>query len=127
MYVYGGFMSPSPAYFDADVLPLLESGGVYVIAHVRGGAERGTAWYDAGRLFNKRNTYADLADVARYLPAHSYKLAAALQNTATGPGPYLLHAFAKSGHGIEGERQRSTAHALTFFFTQTGAPFVAQK
>ena len=230
MYVYGGFMSPSPAYFDADVLPLLESGGVYVIAHVRGGAERGTAWYDAGRLLNKRTTYSDLADVARYLaaqgytsaarlgvqgwsnggtssaavallypelfavslprvgvhdltrytaftwgfswthdygdpavqaefanlmafsplhsvqarkypamyvmtgqddqrvlPAHSYKLAAALQNTATGPGPYLLHAFAKSGHGIEGERQRSTAHALTFFFTQTGAPFVAQK
>lgn len=52
----------------------------------------------------------------RVPPLHSYKLAATLQNTATGPGPYLLHSFAKSGHGIEGEGVRVDAHRMAFFF-----------
>ena len=224
IYVYGGFDAAISANFSlaAEALPLIENGGVYVVAHVRGGAEKGTAWYDAGRIFKKQNTYDDVATVARYLisqgytsatrlgvtgdsnggttsaavalqhpelivaaiprvgvhdlvrfplftygygwvsdyghpnieaeflnltkfsplhnvkaqpypaiyvmtaendqrvlPGHSYKLAATLQNTATGNNPYLLHSFAKSGHGMEGERVRASAHLLTFLLAQT--------
>jgi prolyl oligopeptidase len=63
----------------------------------------------------------------RVLPGHSYKLAATLQNVATGPGPYLLQAFDKSGHQLEGDPLRNKAHSLTFFFTHTGAAFKSAK
>ena len=48
----------------ADVVSLLDRGFVYAIAHVRGGQEMGRAWYEAGKLAAKRNTFTDFIDAA---------------------------------------------------------------
>ena len=45
---------------------------VYAVAHIRGGQEMGRAWYDAGHLLNKKNSFTDFIDVTRYLVANGY-------------------------------------------------------
>lgn len=42
-------------------------------------------------------TTADTDD--RVVPGHSFKYAAALQNTATGPKPHLIRIETRAGHG----------------------------
>jgi oligopeptidase B len=66
---YGGSFDPE---FDAEVLSLLDRGFVYAIAHVRGGEELGRAWYEGGRLLNKRNTFTDFIDCAEHLIAERH-------------------------------------------------------
>jgi prolyl oligopeptidase len=50
----------------------LERGGVYAVAHVRGGGEKGEAWHLAGQKLNKPNTWRDLIDCAEYLVKKGY-------------------------------------------------------
>ena len=42
------------------------------IAHVRGGEEMGSFWYDNGRIFNKMNTFTDFIDCAQFLVNEGY-------------------------------------------------------
>ncbi|MGI8704436.1 MAG: prolyl oligopeptidase family serine peptidase [Sphingomicrobium sp.] len=51
---------------------LLDRGMVYAIAHIRGGQEMGRAWYDQGKLLNKKNSFTDFIDVTRYLVGQRY-------------------------------------------------------
>jgi len=228
LYAYGGFFDAVVPAFTEKAIPLLESGGVYAVAQVRGGGEFGNAWYDAGRLLNKQNTYNDVIasaehlisqgwagagklavqgesnggltaaavalqrpdlfavafpvvgvhDLVRYdkfssgfnwhgdygktdnqaefenlmtfspvhnvkpqqyppmyvftgkadgrvMPAHSYKLAAALQNVALGPNPYLLYAFPKDGHSLDRSQQAYLTYLWTAFFHHTGSRYSA--
>lgn len=68
-YAYGSYgISTDPA-FRSTVLSLVDRGFVYAIAHIRGGQEMGRAWYEQGRLQNKKNTFNDFIDVTRYLVA----------------------------------------------------------
>ena len=70
---YGGFgVSWLPSYanheFETDLgLPLLERGGVFVLANVRGGGEYGPAWHDAARRGQRQASLDDLAAVAHDL------------------------------------------------------------
>ena len=57
LYAYGAYGLSMDPYFSASRLSLLDRGFVFAIAHVRGGQEMGRAWYDDGRLFNKRNSF----------------------------------------------------------------------
>lgn len=228
IYVYGGFFTAVTPTFMEKLIPLLESGGIYAVAQVRGGSEFGMDWYDAGRLLNKQNTYDDIAaaatqlisegltrpgklalqgesngglstaalglqrpdlfavvfptvgvlDLVRYdrfssgfgwhadygqvtrqdefenlmrfsplhnvkpqaypptyvftgksdgrvMPAHSYKYAATLQNTATGSAPYLLYAYPKDGHSLESNRQSYLTYMWTAFFHHTNSRYTA--
>ncbi|MDD3265587.1 MAG: prolyl oligopeptidase family serine peptidase [Burkholderiales bacterium] len=72
IYVYGGFDTAVKPFFDQNNILLLKSGGVSVVAQVRGGGEYGTSWYNSGRLFNKQNTYNDVATVANYIINNGY-------------------------------------------------------
>jgi oligopeptidase B len=66
---YGATMDPS---FRLSILPLLDRGFVYAIAHIRGGQINGRAWYDDGKLLNKMNTFTDFNDCAQFLIDEKY-------------------------------------------------------
>ncbi len=67
LYGYGSYGHSLDPTFSSPRLSLLDRGVVFAIAHVRGGQERGRAWYDAGRLLDKMNTFRDFIDVADHL------------------------------------------------------------
>ena len=59
---YGAYGSSYDATFSSTRPSLLDRGFVVAIAHVRGGADLGEGWYEAGRLMNKKNTFNDFID-----------------------------------------------------------------
>jgi oligopeptidase B len=71
-YGYGAYgLSMDPGFSSAR-FSLIDRGFVYAIAHVRGGQEMGRAWYDAGRLLHKKNSFTDFIAVTRHLAAQGY-------------------------------------------------------
>ncbi len=50
-----------------NLFSLLDRGFVFAIGHVRGGSELGRAWYDDGRLLNKKNSFTDFIACAEHL------------------------------------------------------------
>jgi len=66
---YGATLSPT---FDPARLAWLERGGVYAIAHVRGGGEYGERWHQAGRGATKVNTILDFIAVAEFLARYGF-------------------------------------------------------
>jgi prolyl oligopeptidase len=65
LYGYGGFGISMPPYYNSAIGKLwLERGGTSVIAHLRGGREFGTAWYEAARREGRRLAHDDFAAVA---------------------------------------------------------------
>jgi prolyl oligopeptidase len=72
LYGYGGFsVSMLPGY-RSDVPAWLERGGVWVTVSMRGGAEYGEAWHQAGMLDKKQNVFDDFIAVAEHLIAKGY-------------------------------------------------------
>jgi oligopeptidase B len=71
-YGYGSYGLSTDPQWSPTIVPLLDRGMVYSIAHIRGGQEMGRAWYDAGHLLNKKNSFTDFIDVTRYLVAQGY-------------------------------------------------------
>jgi oligopeptidase B len=71
-YGYGSYGNTMDPTFSGVVISLLDRGFVYAIAHIRGGQEMGRAWYENGKLLNKKNTFTDFIDVTRYLVAKKY-------------------------------------------------------
>lgn len=64
---YGGFsVSHTPA-FGRSVLAFLDCGGLYAVAHLRGGGEYGEAWHRAGMLAKKQNAFDDFVAAAGHL------------------------------------------------------------
>ena len=72
LYGYGGFNISRPPRFDVSRLILLENGGVFAVANIRGGGEFGQEWYKAGTRLNKQNVFDDFIAAAEYLIAENY-------------------------------------------------------
>ncbi len=67
LYGYGGFdISLTPNY-SKSAIAWMQSGGVYVVATLRGGGEFGREWYEAGTLLRKQNVFDDFIGVAEWL------------------------------------------------------------
>lgn len=84
---YGSYGSTYDPEFSYLYPSLLDRGFVIAIAHIRGGQEMGRAWYENGKLLNKKNTFTDFIDVTRWLAANRYsdpKRAFALGRSAGG-------------------------------------------
>lgn len=93
-YGYGSYgLSMDPSW-SPTVTPLLDRGLVYAIAHIRGGQEMGRAWYDAGHLLNKKNSFTDFIDVTRYLVAQGYAAPNRVAASGGSAGGLLMGAIA---------------------------------
>lgn len=69
LYGYGAYGECLDPWFSHARLSLLERGFIFAIAHVRGGGEMGEAWYRAGKLEHKANSFGDFIAVAETLIA----------------------------------------------------------
>jgi oligopeptidase B len=89
---YGSYGAPMPDAFSANVLPLLDRGFSFALAHIRGGGEMGKAWHDQGRMMTKRNTFTDFIDSAEFLIAQKYTSADRLVIQGGSAGGLLMGA-----------------------------------
>jgi oligopeptidase B len=67
LYGYGAYGISMPAGFSITALSLVDRGFVYAIAHIRGGMDKGYAWYRTGKRENKRNSFTDFIAAGEYL------------------------------------------------------------
>lgn len=72
LYGYGSYGYSMDAAFASSRLSLLDRGFTFAIAHIRGGQEMGRAWYEDGKLLNKKNTFYDFIDCADFLIQNEY-------------------------------------------------------
>ncbi len=93
-YGYGAYGLSMDPEFSLARLSLLDRGFIFAIAHVRGGQEMGRAWYDAGKLLAKRNTFNDFIDVTRHLVAEGCADPARVFATGGSAGGLLMGAVA---------------------------------
>jgi len=83
---YGSYGFSIDPFFRPALLAWLERGGVYAVAHVRGGGEYGEEWHQAGKEATKPNTVADFIACAEYLVQKGYTSPAHLSGTGTSAG-----------------------------------------
>ncbi len=72
LYGYGGYSVSMTPEFYPWALPWLDQGGVVAVACLRGGAEYGETWHEAGMLGNKQNVFDDFIAAAEWLIANNY-------------------------------------------------------
>jgi len=69
---YGAYGYSLEPKFDPGWLAWFERGGIYAVAHARGGGELGEAWHRGGFQETKPNTWKDLIACAEYLIAERF-------------------------------------------------------
>ncbi|MET1134137.1 MAG: prolyl oligopeptidase family serine peptidase, partial [Aeromicrobium sp.] len=94
IYGYGSYEISLDPDFSISRLSLLDRGFVYAVAHVRGGGERGRAWYDQGKQLNKLNTFTDFIACARHLADEGWTSADRLVAEGGSAGGLLMGAVA---------------------------------
>ena len=71
-YGYGAYGTSMTPFFSPEVLLWTKYGGIFAVAHVRGGGELGDQWYRGGYKTTKPNTWKDLIACAEYLVNENY-------------------------------------------------------
>jgi oligopeptidase B len=89
---YGAYGSPSGAYFSSSQISLLDRGFIYAQAHVRGGGDLGETWYEAGKMKQKSNTFADFIACADMLVEKGFTSRGKLAITGGSAGGLLIGA-----------------------------------
>ncbi|HVU27164.1 MAG TPA: prolyl oligopeptidase family serine peptidase [Verrucomicrobiae bacterium] len=87
---YGAYGISRDPGFSPALLAWYEKGGVYAVAHVRGGGEYGEDWYKAGYKRTKPNTWKDFIACAEYLIQNKYTSPAKLGGTGGSAGGILI-------------------------------------
>lgn len=72
LYGYGGFDVSLTPDFGVSLLVWMERGGVYAQPNLRGGAEYGEEWHQAGMKLKKQNVFDDFIAAAEWLIKNKY-------------------------------------------------------
>ncbi|CAA9390717.1 S9 family peptidase [uncultured Nocardioides sp.] len=102
LYGYGAYETSVDPYFSVARLSLLDRGGAFAIAHVRGGGEMGRRWYDDGKLLRKQNTFSDFVACARHLLDSGWTTADRLVAEGGSAGGLLMGAVANQAPELFG-------------------------
>jgi prolyl oligopeptidase len=87
---YGGYAYSFDPYYRRTQYAWYEQGGIWAIAHVRGGGENGEEWHRAGFQQTKPNTWKDFIACAEYLIKQQYTSPEKLAGEGTSAGGILI-------------------------------------
>ena len=87
---YGAYGYSAVPWFNMLENALAVRGVVIGIPHIRGGSEKGEAWYKAGYKTTKPNTWKDFISCGEYLVAKGYTSSKKLAGTGTSAGGILI-------------------------------------
>ena len=96
LYGYGAYGIAIEPGFSTTRLSLVDRGFAYAIAHIRGGDDLGRAWYKAGKLERRTNTFTDFVDVAKGLIERGYTQAGRISISGGSAGGELMGAVINS-------------------------------
>lgn len=96
LYGYGAYGIAIDPGFSTTRLSLVDRGFAYAIAHIRGGDDLGRAWYKAGKLERRTNTFHDFVDVAKGLIDRGYTQAGRISISGGSAGGELMGAVINS-------------------------------
>ena len=102
LYGYGAYGIAIGPGFSTTRLSLVHRGFAYAIAHIRGGDDLGRAWYKAGKLERRTNTFTDFVDVAQGLIERGLTAAGRISISGGSAGGELMGAVANSDPGLWG-------------------------
>ena len=90
LYGYGAYGVITDPWFSVARLSLLDRGGIFALAHVRGSGDCGQNWYHQGKLEHKQNSFSDFIACGRYLIDHNYTNANQLCGAGGSAGGLLV-------------------------------------
>jgi len=90
LIAYGAYgLTIEPAFLPT-MRVWYDRGGIYAVAHVRGGGEYGETWHKAGQKLNKQNSIDDFIACAEYLIAQGYTRPEKLAGQGTSAGGIVI-------------------------------------
>src|SRR6187549_3973553 len=96
LYGYGAYGISIDPGFSTTRLSLVDRGFAYAIAHIRGGDDLGRAWYKAGKLERRTNTFNDFIDAANGLIERGYTRPGRISISGGSAGGGLIGAVLNS-------------------------------
>jgi oligopeptidase B len=102
LYGYGAYGIAIDPGFSTTRLSLVDRGFAYAIAHIRGGDDLGRAWYKAGKLERRANTFNDFVDVAKALVERGYTAPGRIAISGGSAGGELMGAVINSDPALFG-------------------------
>jgi prolyl oligopeptidase len=125
---YGSYAISFDPRFVPSSIAWLERGGVWAIAHVRGGGEYGREWHEAGRLLTKPNTWRDLIAAAEMLIAQRWTSPARLSIRGGSAGGITVgRALTERPDLFSAIISRvGVSNPLRFEFSQNGPPNIPE-
>lgn len=91
---YGGFGIINNPQYDYRNLLWVENGGIYAVAHIRGGGEKGKKWHFGGSNLNKQISIDDFSSAARFLIKNNYTSPEKLSSIGASNGGLVVAASA---------------------------------
>ena len=102
LYGYGAYGISIDPGFSTTRLSLVDRGFAYAIAHIRGGDDLGRAWYKAGKLERRANTFTDFVDTAHGLIARGFTQTGRIGISGGSAGGELVGAVLNSDPALWG-------------------------
>ena len=72
LYGYGSYGSAMMPAFSTARFSLIDRDVIWATCHIRGGLERGMAWWSGGKLLNKKNSFLDYLSAGQFLIEKKY-------------------------------------------------------